>query len=167
MTDRSLQAGASGQRFRAIVGEGSDPTEPAAGWALTWVDRATGIARLSDGRRQVHVVVEGSGSEWFVTLRGRRIPVAVRSLREEALAEAARATATHAGPIEVRASLPGLVVAVTASPGNEVAEGDSLLRLEAMKMQNEIRAPRAGRVTAILVGVGQTVRTGDVLLRLE
>jgi len=155
------------QRFRAVIGEGSGPTEPAAGWTLAWVHRATGIARLSDGRRQVHVVIEGSGTEWFVTLRGRRIPVAVRSHREEALAEASQSTALRAGPIDVRASLPGLVVAVTALPGSEVAEGDSLLRVEAMKMQNEIRAPRAGRVTAILVGVGQTVGTGDVLLRLE
>jgi biotin carboxyl carrier protein len=167
VTERPAQPEVPGQQFRVVVGEGPDPTEPAVGWALAWIDPAAGIARLTDGRRQVHVVVEGSGSEWFVTLRGRRIEVAVRSRREEALAAASRAAAVHAGPLEVRASLPGLVVAIQVSPGMEVAQGDPLLRLEAMKMQNEIRAPRAGRVTAVLVGDRETVGTGDVLLRLE
>jgi biotin carboxyl carrier protein len=112
-------------------------------------------------------VVEGTASEWYVVLRGRRIAVTVRTWREELLAEAERAAHRADGPLDLAATLPGLVVAVAAREGDEVVEGDRLLTIEAMKMQNEVRAPRSGRVGAIAVGPGQTVTTGQLLLRLE
>ena len=144
-----------------------EPAEPAAGWTLTWVDREHGIARLSNPGRSLLVVVEGAGSEWVVTLRGRRIPVSVRTWRERILAEAETAGTAQAGPVQVKATLPGLIVAVAVGPGDEVTEGLSLLTIEAMKMQNEVRAPRAGRVIEVSVTAGQTVATGAALLRIE
>lgn len=143
------------------------PVEPAAGWTLTWVDAEHGLARLSDGSRSELCVVEGSGVDWVVTLRGRRIPVAVRTWRERVLADAESAAERHDGPIEVRATLPGLVVAIGVEEGDEVAPGATLLTIEAMKMQNEVRAPRAGRVAAIAVAAGQAVAAGASLLRIE
>jgi len=137
------------------------------GWELAWSDEGPGIARMRrDGRTEL-IVVEGAGSDWFVTVRGRRIPVAVRTRREQLLAEAEVARQAHGGPIDVRATLPGLVVAVSAEVGAQVAEGDPLLTIEAMKMQNEVRAPRQGTVGQIVVAAGQTVATGALLLRLE
>lgn len=65
------------------------------------------------------------------------------------------------------ATLPGLVVAVSVRVGDQVEVGDSLLTIEAMKMQNEVRSPRAGRVVEVSVSSGQTVATGVALLRLE
>jgi biotin carboxyl carrier protein len=146
--------------------EGS-PVEPASGWTLTWVDAEGGVARLSDGSRSELCLVEGSGEEWVVTLRGRRIPVTVRTWRERVLADAESAAQRHDGPIEVRATLPGLVVAIGVEEGDEVASGTTLLTIEAMKMQNEVRAPRAGRVTTIAVVAGQAVAAGASLLRIE
>ena len=144
-----------------------EPAAPVDGWRLEWLDRTVGVARLSDGERSLTVLVEGHGSDWTVTLRGRRIPVTVRSWRERVLAEAETAASAHGGPVEVRATLPGLVVAVAVSLGDEVAEGAPLLSIEAMKMQNEVRAPRAGRVVEVAVSPGQTVATGAGLIRLE
>jgi acetyl/propionyl-CoA carboxylase alpha subunit len=143
------------------------PAATAPGWSLSWLDRAAGVARLSDGHRWLLAVIEGAGSDWVVTLRGRRIPVSVRTWREQVLADAASAAAQRGGPIDIRATLPGLVVALASGEGDEVAEGASLLTIEAMKMQNEVRAPRAGRVAHVAVGPGQTVATGTLLLRLE
>ena len=143
------------------------PVTPAAGWTLTWVDAEGGVARLNDGSRSELCLVEGSGVDWVVTLRGRRIPVAVRTWRERVLAEAESAAERHDGPIDVRATLPGLVVAIAAQEGDEVASGTTLLTIEAMKMQNEVRAPRAGRVTAVAVVAGQAVAAGASLLRIE
>ena len=146
---------------------GGERVEPASGWRLELDDQARGIGRLTDGTTSLPVLVEGGAIDWVVTLRGRRIPVSVRSWRERVLAEAETAAADHAGPVEVRATLPGLVVLVAVAVGEEVAEAASLLTIEAMKMQNEIRAPRAGTVIEIAVAPGQAVATGALLMRLE
>jgi biotin carboxyl carrier protein len=151
--------------FEVTVGE--RVTAPAQGWRLEWVEADHGIARLVGEHRSIPVLVEGQGSDWVVTLAGRRIPVTVRSWRERVLAAAETAARAHGGPVEVRASLPGLVVAVAVTEGDDVADGASLLTIEAMKMQNEVRAPRAGTVIEVAVAPGQTVATGAALLRLE
>ena len=102
-----------------------------------------------------------------VTLNGRRISVSVLTRRERLLADAASVERTHAGPTIVKATLPGLIVTVTVEVGDEIAEGATLLTIEAMKMQNEVRAPRAGKVIEVTVAAGQVVATGASLLRLE
>jgi biotin carboxyl carrier protein len=53
------------------------------------------------------------------------------------------------------------------APGDEVTLGQSLLVLEAMKMENEVRSPRAGRIRSIEVTSGQAVGGGDLLVRFE
>ena len=143
------------------------PVQPAEGWTLTWLDEDGGVARLSDGSRSEICLVEGSGSDWVVTLRGRRIPVQVRTWRERVLADAESAAQRHDGPIEVRATLPGLVVAIAVQVGDEVAPGATLVTIEAMKMQNEVRSPQAGRVSSVVVVAGQAVAVGTPLLRIE
>ena len=149
------------------VSIGGERVEAAAGWQLELTDAARGIGRLTDGKTSIPVLVEGAGSEWVVTLRGRRVPVTVRSWRERVLAEAETAASGPSGPIQVKATLPGLVVAVAVAVGDEVEAGATLLTIEAMKMQNEVRAPRAGRVIEVAVTPGQAVATGAPLLRLE
>jgi biotin carboxyl carrier protein len=143
------------------------PVDSSDEWTVSWLDRRRRIARLRRGAETLTAVVEGAGAEWYVTLRGRRIPVAVQTWREELLAEAEAVAGARSGPIDIRAKLPGLVVAVAVAVGSEVAPGDVLLTIEAMKMQNEVRARRAGRVTEIAVASGQIVATGELLLRLE
>jgi pyruvate carboxylase subunit B len=140
---------------------------PAEGWVLVVDDPAHGVGRLVSESTTVPVVVEGAGSEWHVTVRGRRVPVAVRSWRERLVAAAETAGRAHAGPVVVKATLPGLVVAVAVEAGSLVEEGATLLTIEAMKMQNEVRAPRAGTVIEVAVASGQTVATGAPLVRIE
>ncbi len=143
-----------------------DPAD-AGDWQVEWDDRERGLARLVRDGRSVAVLVEGRGSDWVVTLRGRRLPVTVRTWRERLLAEAETSAQAHAGPMTVKATLPGLIVAVAVAVGDEVEQGASLLTIEAMKMQNEVRAPRPGRVVEIVVAAGVAVATGAPLLRLE
>jgi len=73
----------------------------------------------------------------------------------------------HTGPISVETPMAGRIVEVTISPGMEVREGQSLVILEAMKMENEIAAPRNGRIREVYVHVGSVVKTGDKLLVLD
>jgi acetyl/propionyl-CoA carboxylase alpha subunit len=144
-----------------------EPARPAEGYRLEWVSRRDGLVRLSNARGSLLALVEGGGSEWWVVLRGRRLRVTVRSWRERMLAETRSAAEAHGGPVEVTATLPGLIAAGAVVEGSEVAEGDPLLTLEAMKMQNEVRSPRAGRVAQLAVSAGQAVAAGQLLLRIE
>jgi biotin carboxyl carrier protein len=146
---------------------GGERVPPSHGWDLELDDPERGVGRLVNGSVAVPVLVEGAGTDWVVTLRGRRIPVTVQSWRERVMAEAETAASAHHGLVDVRATLPGLVVAVAVAAGEEVVEGAPLLTIEAMKMQNEVRAPRAGRVIEVSVTAGQAVATGASLLRLE
>jgi pyruvate carboxylase subunit B len=143
------------------------PVSAAQDVQIDWIDRAMGLARVDDGRGPRLVVVEGRGTDWTVTLAGRRVPVTARTWREQMLAAAEGETAARGGPIDVKATLPGLVVAVAVVEGEVVAEGQGLLTIEAMKMQNEVRAPRAGRVARLTVAAGTTVATGALLIRLD
>jgi len=70
-------------------------------------------------------------------------------------------------PAQVGAPMPGLVVSVAVAPGEQVAAGQKLLALEAMKMETTVYAERAGRVAEVLVKPGTQVAAGDLLLRLE
>jgi len=67
----------------------------------------------------------------------------------------------------VKAPLPGIVLALKSSEGSTVKKGQTLLILEAMKMENEIVAPRDGIVIQIPAGKGTSVNTGDILVVLK
>jgi biotin carboxyl carrier protein len=71
------------------------------------------------------------------------------------------------GRQEIRAQMPGKIISVPVGVGSEVATGDGLLVIEAMKMENEIRSPIDGVVTAIEVSEGEAVETGALLLVVE
>jgi len=78
-----------------------------------------------------------------------------------------RTSVVPTGPISVETPMAGRIVEVTTSAGKEVREGQSLVILEAMKMENEIAAPRNGRVREMYVHVGSVVKAGDKLLVLD
>ena len=63
--------------------------------------------------------------------------------------------------------MPGLIVMVTVEKGQEVDQGDTLVILESMKMQNELRSPIAGTVRSIQIVADQTVDKGDLLIEIK
>lgn len=71
------------------------------------------------------------------------------------------------GPITLKASMPGRVVRVLVAKGDTIAAHQSVLVLEAMKMQNEIKSPKEGRVIDLRVAPGDTVTTGQTLAIIE
>jgi biotin carboxyl carrier protein len=102
-----------------------------------------------------------------IVVDGWRVEVDVEAAWRSELRERAGRSAVGGpagGPLEVRASIPGRIVAVSVSVGDEVHPDGALMVLEAMKMQNEIRAVRHGFVERVAVGVGENVEVGDLLL---
>lgn len=77
------------------------------------------------------------------------------------------AGATSDGAAEVKTAMPGKVVRLILNEGAAVEKGDSVLVVEAMKMQNDLKAPKAGVIKEIRVSEGQTVAAGDVLAIIE
>ena len=67
---------------------------------------------------------------------------------------------------DLTAPMPGRVVKVLVSEGDQVTKGTALLLLEAMKMEHEIRAPRDGAVTRLFRAVGEMVAMGDPLVEI-
>lgn len=80
---------------------------------------------------------------------------------------AAKPAAPAAGGNVMKSPLPGKVLKVMATPGSSWKKGDTLLIIEAMKMENEILAPRDCVVEEVAVAANQTVKTGDLLLKLK
>jgi len=77
-----------------------------------------------------------------------------------------RPAAPAGGATVMKSPLPGKVLKVMATPGSSWKKGDTLLIIEAMKMENEILAPRDCTVEEVAVESNQTVKTGDLLLKL-
>jgi biotin carboxyl carrier protein len=104
-------------------------------------------------------------SVWEVAVGGHlySVPLADPLRGGRTASDAAQA----GGSMEVRAVMPGKVVAVLAPEGKDVEAGAGLLVVEAMKMANEITAPRAGRVKSVAVSPGDAVETGALLAVLE
>ena len=104
---------------------------------------------------------------WLVELEGRGFEVRVEDERARHIRDLASAAAPLETHREVRAPMPGLIVKVEVEAGQEVDQGDGLIVMEAMKMENELRADASATVSNVLVEPGQTVNRDDLLVVLE
>ncbi len=77
------------------------------------------------------------------------------------------APAAPQGSVKIESPMPGTILDVKASVGASVNEGEALIILEAMKMENEIVAPSAGTVASVEVNKGDSVEAGQVLVTLK
>jgi acetyl/propionyl-CoA carboxylase alpha subunit len=120
-----------------------------------------GVLSLLIAGQQYRCVLDGEG----VVIGGRRFGFEMEDPRS--LQGRRGAGAGTDGPRSVKSPMPGRVVRILAEVGQEVEEGQALVVIEAMKMQNELKSPKAGRVARIAVGVGDTVGAGEVLAVVE
>jgi biotin carboxyl carrier protein len=136
----------------------------------TW--RACGPAAYDVvlGDRTVRVVLlEGPDDRGHLRFTVDGVAVAVQAVdaRSLLLERMGMSTAAVAQDLEVRAPMPGKVLSVAVAPGAAVAEGDPLLILEAMKMENVLRSPRAGQIASVHAVPGAAVEKGEVLVAYE
>ena len=117
---------------------------------------------LIDGR-SYDVFVEDTPSGMVVSVEGHRFEIEARDPRRWSRKSAAVGT----GTVQIISPMPGKVIRVLAAPGDEVAAGQGIVVVEAMKMQNELKSTRKGKVLRIAVNEGATVGAGELLATIE
>lgn len=121
---------------------------------------------ILDGKSFEGYVYPGE-SEWEVLLMGRQFPIKVEDEREKRLRAAAGGLVSETGEYHLKAPMPGMVVSIPVEEGQEIEQGQVLLILESMKMQNELKSPRNGTVGRVRVKPGESVEQRQTLLSVQ
>ncbi|MDZ7399370.1 MAG: biotin/lipoyl-binding protein [candidate division KSB1 bacterium] len=116
------------------------------------------------GNRSFEIEIRRNDAGYKVFHKGRSFEFVVEDERTAQLKKSMRQAVSHKIEQELKAPMPGLVVAIEVKPGQQIKKGDGLLIIEAMKMENEIRAPFDCVVKEIKVQEKQAVEKGQVLV---
>ena len=111
--------------------------------------------------------VNEASTEARVVVNGVKYNVEIEGATARQTSKPAAPAATGGAGTKVTCPLPGTVIAINVKEGDTVAAGQTLVVLEAMKMENNIDAERGGVVKSINVQAGATVMEGEVLLVIE
>jgi biotin carboxyl carrier protein len=115
---------------------------------------------VTDGGRQWRVAIAGDAAATWVFVDGDVVRIEAPTGRD-------RPRGKGRGDAGVMSPMPASVIAIHTAVGQTVNEGDTVILLEAMKMELPIRAPRSGRVTALHCAKGDLVQPGVNLLEIE
>ncbi len=95
-----------------------------------------------------------------------KTPILIRKPVEKMPGEGQIKKKEPTGKHKVTAPLPGTILKINVSVGNVVTEGQNILVMEAMKMENQVQTEKGGEITAIKVNVGDSVLQDDVLIEI-
>lgn len=126
-----------------------------------------GMWHVIRDNRSYTVISEGFDDEnrvWKLTINGKPVQVGVKNKMELLMEQLGLNTSAGKKVNDLKAPMPGLVLRSVAQEGDTVKKGDTLLVLEAMKMENTIKSPGEGTVQKIMVQPGQAVEKGQVLI---
>ncbi|MBZ5523026.1 MAG: acetyl-CoA carboxylase biotin carboxyl carrier protein subunit [Acidobacteriia bacterium] len=133
--------------------------------ALDFAPAQPGVFSILIEGRSYEVRQESSGGETSIVIGQQRFGVAVRDPRS--LHSRRRPDAGAHGVKKITAPMPGKVVRILAPAGSEVEAGQSVLVIEAMKMQNELKSPKKGVIRKLTATEGMAVEAGQALAEVE
>ena len=117
------------------------------------------------------IQLEVNGTKYSVKMKeeikARKTPTLVRKPIKAAPVDPVKANPSASSKLKISAPIPGVILSLNVKVGDTINENDSLLVLEAMKMENNIVSEKSGVVTAVNVTVGQQVLQGEVMIELE
>jgi 3-methylcrotonyl-CoA carboxylase alpha subunit len=161
-----------GRRIVALADRGERREVVALGaggrYSLALDDVSHVVANAVFGDGILSAAIDGETRRWRADIDGDRVAVhdgVERRVFHHAPAFEYVATAAGSGD-RVVAPMPGRIVLVKAKAGDDVAEGDEVLVMEAMKMELTLRAPRAGRIDSVQAAAGDFVEADAVLVKL-
>lgn len=114
--------------------------------------------------KSYEMAIEEERGAYELSLNGRLYEATV--LDQRSLLMAQRKGGLTIGSGEVNSPMPGLIVEVLVNVGDKVTQGDTVVILESMKMQNELKAPRDGTVQTVNAEAGQSVEKGNLLINI-
>jgi len=134
------------------------------------VEAERGVWLLRSAGLQTVAVVDGTGTKTVVEIRRPGadplvLAAEVTDARRAKIAVPARA-GNDAAPVTMRSPIPGRVVKLLVKVDDPVKAGQTVVVVEAMKMENELRAPRAGRVSVVRCSEGVAVEAGQDLVTI-
>jgi biotin carboxyl carrier protein len=127
----------------------------------------TTLSLLVDNEAYTIEFEDRADSGYNLLVRGHILHTDVLDLRQMRLRNATVEGGTFDGPAEIVSPMPGKVVSVLVKEGDEVQEGQGLVVVEAMKMENELKAPKAGVVRHLVAEEGVAVDSGVALCTIE
>jgi len=113
------------------------------------------------------IAMAGENGSYDALIGGVPVKLDVQSERDRLLKRYAATSIGGKHRLEVHAPMPAMVSTIEVGVGDEVIEGQGLIILEAMKMENELRAHQSGKVKEIFVAEGKAVEKGELLMLLE
>lgn len=106
-------------------------------------------------------------SEYTLTLNGHVIETRVLSALQEKAAGLIEAKTAKHSETSVKSPMPGMILKIKKKAGDEISQGDSVIILEAMKMENDIRSQVSGKIKEIKVKEGEAVEKSTILFSIE
>jgi len=120
---------------------------------------------LIDGK-SYEAYISPADEDWEVLILGRLYSASVEDEREKRLRAAGGGGESDQGEYHLKSPMPGLIVAIPVTEGEQIEKGQVLAILESMKMQNELKSPRAGIVTRLRVKAGDRVEQKATLMSI-
>lgn len=138
--------------------------------AADFLKKSATAFNLIAGNRSVNAVItdnEHSEKKLSVEVDGEIFQIEIKEELDQMMEKMGFGLSSNKHIKEIKAPMPGLVLQIAVAEGQEVAEGDKILILEAMKMENSILIHAAAKIKKIMVKAGQAVEKGQILVELE
>ena len=137
-------------------------------YQIEFTTQANGRRLMRIGTRLYRIDnLQIDGQEVTFTLNGRWHTVTVKDEQELLLERLGFKTAAASSAGMVNAPMPGKILEVMVDEEQEVEQGDPVIILEAMKMENELKAPSSGVVSSVMIEAGNSVEKNQPLLEIE
>lgn len=152
----------NGRRYEIEVGNEGQLLVNGEARQVDFLSLGPSLYSIIMNNQSLQVVIDGERGRFDVLMHGHLYESTV--MDEHAMMLAQRRGDTFSRSGDLSAPMPGLIVQVPVAIGQEVAQGETLVILESMKMQNELQSPVGGTVESVHCSQGQTVDKGELLV---
>ena len=135
-------------------------------YELILLNSHTYLLKINDQFFEISVDKTGNG-KYSLLIDGNQYETIIRSALQEKVSELLQQKNTIHTKTEVRAPMPGMILKIKKDINDKIKQGETILILEAMKMENDLRSPRSGILSEIMTKEGSAVEKGTVLFTIK